>query len=62
MTPGLWLMKVMTSLCGVTVFVYYASRGCDPKAGGQITSYNQVCMQSNLLYWAQYRLTDQWPL
>ena len=50
MMPGLWLMKVMCSLCGVTVFAYYASRGCDPMAAGHITSYNQVKIRYNIGY------------
>ena len=62
MMPGLWLMKAMCCMCGVTVFAYYASRGCDPKAGGQITSYNQVLIVTficvhHLSYW---RINYEW--
>ena len=46
MLPGLVFMQLMSCMCGITVFAYYAMIGCDPVASGAISSYNQVRMST----------------
>lgn len=40
--PAIAVMYTLTCLCGLTVYAYYADKGCDPLNNGEITSSNQV--------------------
>jgi len=42
MLPGNILMQTLACLCGLSMFAYYADKGCDPKNAGHISSYNQL--------------------
>ena len=41
--PVQMLFGLLTALCGIVVFGYYASKKCDPLRAGYITNPNQVC-------------------
>ena len=40
--PPMVLMTTLATLMGIVAYGYYAELGCDPLAGGQITTFNMV--------------------
>lgn len=56
---GLFLMVTTACLAGVSVFAYYASKGCDPYTSKEIKNTNQVmynlwCHISGVIYNVMY--------